>query len=117
MDDLGCGRSPGAVRSAVLSRDGTRVVWVMEDNTVVSSRTITTAEGIRTVEGIIGKAVKMTQRPRRPGDQLKTHANIDKARTILGYNPTTTAREGLEKEVEWYRRHIFGKIDPWSGQG
>jgi UDP-glucuronate 4-epimerase len=72
---------------------------------------ITTGEGIRIVEEIIGKPAKIARRPRRPGDQVRTQANIEKARRVLVYNPTTTPREGLEEEVKWYRQHIFGKID------
>ncbi|MDY6874714.1 MAG: NAD-dependent epimerase/dehydratase family protein [Chloroflexota bacterium] len=73
--------------------------------------TLTTEEGKRTVEEIIGKPARITRVPRRAGDQLKTHANIEKARRLLGYNPTTTLEEGLEKTVEWYKQHILGKID------
>lgn len=73
---------------------------------------ITTEEGIRTVEDIIGKRAKIAVKPKRPGDQLRTHANIEKARRLLGYNPTTAAREGLAKEIAWYRQYIHGKIDP-----
>ena len=73
--------------------------------------TITTGEGIRIVEEIIGKAVRITRRPKREGDQLKTEANIGKAQRILGYQPTTRPREGLRKQVEWYRRCILGRID------
>jgi UDP-glucuronate 4-epimerase len=72
---------------------------------------ITTAEGIRTVEEIIGRPARIAHKPRRAGDQLKTHANIEKARRLLGYNPITTAREGLAREVAWYERDIHGKID------
>jgi len=72
---------------------------------------ITTAEGIRTVEKIIGRPARIARKPKRPGDQLKTHANIEKARRLLGYNPITTAREGLAREVAWYERDIHGKID------
>ena len=75
---------------------------------------ITTAEGIRIVEKIVGKRAKIEQNPKRPGDQLKTHANIAKARRVLGYNPTTKVREGLEKEVKWYRDYIFKKVNLWS---
>jgi UDP-glucuronate 4-epimerase len=72
---------------------------------------ITTGEGIRIVEEIIGRPARITRKPKRAGDQLKTQANIDKARRILDYNPTTRTEKGLEKEVEWYRQHVFGKID------
>ena len=72
---------------------------------------LTTGEGMRIVEEIIGKPAKIARKPKRAGDQLKTRANIEKARRVLGYNPTTTTRKGLENEIEWYRKHILGKID------
>jgi nucleoside-diphosphate-sugar epimerase len=67
----------------------------------------TTAEGIATVEAILGHSIQKTVLPPRPGDQSRTCANIDKARRILDYNPTTTLREGLEKQVEWYRKNFL----------
>jgi nucleoside-diphosphate-sugar epimerase len=73
--------------------------------------TITTGEGMRIIEEIIGKRARIERKPKRPGDQLQTQANIDKARRVLGYNPTTTPKEGLEKQVEWYKQSIWGKID------
>lgn len=72
---------------------------------------ITTGEGIRIVEEIIGKPAKIARKPKRPGDQLKTHANIEKARRVLSYHPSTTPREGLMKEVEWFQRDVWGKIE------
>ena len=72
--------------------------------------TISTEEAIRTVEGVIGQRAEVATAPRRPGDQLKTHANIEKARRILGYNPATPLREGVEKTAEWYKRHILGRM-------
>jgi len=76
--------------------------------------TITTGEGIAMVEAIIGKKAIIDRKPKRAGDQLKTHANIAKARRILGYNPTTLPQTGLAKEVAWYREEIFGKITLWQ---
>jgi len=75
---------------------------------------ITTAEGIALVEEIIGRRARMAARPRRPGDQLRTQANIGKARRLLGYDPATTPRQGLAREVAWYREHILGKVDLWA---
>ena len=63
------------------------------------------------MEEIIGKQVKVERKPKRSGDQKETRANIEKARRVLGYDPTTTPRQGLEQEVEWYRQNILGKID------
>jgi nucleoside-diphosphate-sugar epimerase len=73
--------------------------------------THTTGEAIRTVEDVIGRRAKIQTAPRRPGDQLKTHANIEKARRLLDYNPTTTLREGVAEMVDWYRQHIHGRVE------
>ena len=64
---------------------------------------ITTGEGIRIVERIIGRPARIERKPPRSGDQARTHANITKARAVLGYQPTTTPEEGLAAEVRWYR--------------
>lgn len=63
----------------------------------------TTAEGIATVEAILGTNVEMEIQPKRAGDQSRTKANIDKARKLLNYNPQTSLREGLEAQVAWFK--------------
>ncbi len=68
---------------------------------------ITTGEGIKIIEEIIGKKVRLKIESKRPGDQLKTHANINKARKVLGYNPTTKPENGLRNEVEWYKSNLL----------
>jgi nucleoside-diphosphate-sugar epimerase len=67
---------------------------------------ITTGEGIRIVEEIIGRPAKIAPMPRRAGDQLQTRANIAKARRLLDYTPATTPREGLAREVAWRRQEL-----------
>lgn len=62
---------------------------------------VTTGEGIKIVEEIIGRPATIERQTRRPGDQLKTHADITKARRVFGYDPGTTLREGLAREVAW----------------
>ncbi len=71
---------------------------------------ITTGEGIAIVEEIIGRKASIDRKPPRPGDQLRTHADITKARKLLNYEPETEPRAGLEREVQWYRDKIFQKI-------
>ncbi len=72
---------------------------------------ITTGEGIDLVQEIIGQEARIVMRPRRSGDQLRTHADIAKARRLLGYEPKTLPREGLAETVRWYRERIWGRVD------
>ncbi len=67
---------------------------------------MTTGQGIALIEQIMGKAATFDMRPKRPGDQLHTCANIGKARELLGYAPRTTLAEGLKAEVDWYVNRI-----------
>ncbi|MDA0323260.1 MAG: NAD-dependent epimerase/dehydratase family protein [Verrucomicrobia bacterium] len=74
---------------------------------------ITTGRGIEIVEEILGRPARVRDLPKRAGDQLRTHAEIGKARALLGYQPSTAPEAGLAREVEWYRDEVFGKIDPY----
>ncbi len=74
-----------------------------------TDKTVTTHESIRIVEKIIGKKAKLKIKPKRTGDQQKTHANINKAKKYFDYNPTTKPEDGLRTEVEWYKNNLFGK--------
>ncbi|HEY2881565.1 MAG TPA: NAD-dependent epimerase/dehydratase family protein [Pirellulales bacterium] len=38
-------------------------------------------------------------------DVPETWASIEKARTLLGWNPQVTIEEGLRRTVEWFQRH------------
>ncbi len=67
----------------------------------------TTQEGIEAVEKIIGKAIKINHVKARAGDQLRTKANIEKARKLLNYNPQTTLLEGVKAQVEWYMANFL----------
>lgn len=68
---------------------------------------MTTGQGIALIEQIMGKKAQFDIRPKRPGDQLHTCANISKARKLLNYAPHTQLAEGLRAEVDWYVNHIY----------
>ncbi|MBK8906236.1 MAG: NAD-dependent epimerase/dehydratase family protein [Anaerolineaceae bacterium] len=68
---------------------------------------MTTGQGIALIEQIMGKEAKFDIKPKRPGDQLHTCANIAKARQLLGYTPHIQLEEGLKAEVDWYVNRIF----------
>lgn len=43
--------------------------------------------------------------PFRKGDIPHSLANIDKAKTLLNYNPTVSVRDGLKLSFDWYKIH------------
>jgi UDP-glucuronate 4-epimerase len=63
---------------------------------------ITTGEGIRIVEELMGRRAEVVRRVQRSGDQANTCANVEKARRMLGYEPRTSPRDGLERMIRWY---------------
>lgn len=68
---------------------------------------MTTGQGIALIEEIMGKKAKLDIRPKRPGDQLHTCANIGKAREMIAYSPHTQLADGLKAEVDWYVNRIY----------
>lgn len=74
-----------------------------------SDKEITTKEGITIVEKIMGKKARFDMKPKRPGDQLHTRANINKARQILGYEPHTSLEAVLRNQISWYKEKIFSQ--------
>lgn len=66
-----------------------------------------TQQGIEAVQAVLGKKIKIQNVPARKGDQLRTNANIDKARKLLNYNPKTTLLEGVKKQVAWYKENFL----------
>lgn len=75
-----------------------------------TDKTVTTGEGIKVIERLLGKQARLIVTSRRPGDQKETGADIQKARRILGYNPVVDIEEGLAGQVEWYKNKIHGKL-------
>lgn len=66
-----------------------------------------THEGIELVEELLGRRIKLETVPKRPGDQFRTLANIQKAKKLLGYQPKTSLREGLKQQIQWYKENFL----------
>lgn len=52
---------------------------------------------------LAGSQLKVNYGPPRNGDVKDSLADITKARTLLGYQPTVSFEDGLRQTVEWYR--------------
>ncbi|HEY3495292.1 MAG TPA: NAD-dependent epimerase/dehydratase family protein, partial [Polyangiaceae bacterium] len=61
---------------------------------------------IAVFERITGKKVPFEETARLDSDIERTHANIDKARRLLGYAPRVDVEEGAQKFVDWYERAL-----------
>lgn len=44
--------------------------------------------------------------PNRPGDIPHSHASIEKAKKLLGYNPEYSLPKGLKEAVKWYWKNL-----------
>lgn len=66
-----------------------------------NNRTVSLREMIQTIEEVFGQKAIIERLPMQPGDVPKTCANIDKAKHLLGYQPQTPFRKGVEKFKEW----------------
>lgn len=60
-------------------------------------------EIIRLIEGALGKKANIDRQPERPEDLPITYASLEKAKTILGYQPKVAISEGIEEFCSWYR--------------
>jgi UDP-glucuronate 4-epimerase len=67
------------------------------------SQTVELSRLIELLEQAMGKKAIIDREPMQPGDVPATFANIDKARRLLGYSPSTPIEAGIEKFVEWFK--------------
>lgn len=65
------------------------------------TKTISLKELVETIERTVGKPAQIEWQPDQPGDVPITYANIDKARSLLGYEPTTRPYSGIQRYWEW----------------
>ncbi len=64
---------------------------------------VTLNDLVACIEKSLGKTAVKIHRATQKGDVPNTHANIEKAARILGYAPSTSLSEGIDKFVNWYR--------------
>ena len=59
-------------------------------------------EFIELLEEKLGREAEKNFMPMQPGDVRETWADVDGLREAVGYEPSTSLEEGLEKFVRWY---------------
>lgn len=61
---------------------------------------------IATIEKYLGKKAVIDAAPFHKADMRSTEANIDKAKKVLGWEPTVDLDEGIHMTVEWYKNNV-----------
>lgn len=59
---------------------------------------------IATLERVLGRTARIDRQPEKPGEMPVTHADLTKARRLLGYAPQTEFETGVRAFVDWFRR-------------
>jgi UDP-glucose 4-epimerase len=57
---------------------------------------------VATLEEVLGKTLEKKSLPVRRGEVQRMFLDITKARTLLGYEPGVSLREGLEETCQWF---------------
>jgi UDP-glucuronate 4-epimerase len=66
-----------------------------------NNQTVSLLEMIQGLQLALGRAAELQWLPPQPGDVPQTWANVDKARALLGYAPTTTYFDGVRRFADW----------------
>jgi UDP-glucuronate 4-epimerase len=67
------------------------------------SRTVLLSEMISLIEENLGRQVEKKHVPDQPGDVPVTYADIEKARSVLGYDPSVPVEEGIRLFTKWLK--------------
>lgn len=70
-----------------------------------SDQPLKLAELVALIEELTGRKAKIDYRPWHPADMMATWADISKARRVLGWEPRTSFRAGLQNLVDWYEKN------------
>lgn len=68
-----------------------------------NSSPVSLKEMINTIADVLGKTPNIQELPMQPGDVERTFADISKAKKLIGYNPKTSFKEGIESFIDWYK--------------
>jgi nucleoside-diphosphate-sugar epimerase len=67
-----------------------------------SDSPVALADVLAHIENLLGQRAKVQYRPSHPADVPATWANIDRARALLDWKPTTPWQVGFDRLVAWY---------------
>jgi UDP-glucose 4-epimerase len=91
-----------AVRANLLAAQAPGAVGQVVN--VAGGRRVSLNELLREIGALCGVSVRARHEPARPGDVRDSLADLAKARSLLGYEPRVSLREGLLRTIESLRK-------------
>ena len=67
------------------------------------SQTTSLSRLVELISSELGVSARLDRQPEQPGDVRLTFANVDKARSLLGYDPHTSMEDGIRQFVDWFK--------------
>ena len=78
----------------------------MEPVNIGNPRELTVRELVDLVLASLGRPAEVVYRPLPVDDPQRRRPNIDRARDVLGWEPTTGLEEGVRATIEWFAREL-----------
>ena len=60
---------------------------------------------VEALENSLGRKATRNLMPMQPGDVKNTYADVTKLTEAVGYRPSTSVKDGVERFVAWYREY------------
>jgi UDP-glucose 4-epimerase len=74
---------------------------------IACGKAVTVNETIDVINDTVGKNIKPIYADPRPGDIKHSLADITLAQNLLGFKPSVSFKQGLQKAISWYRDNLL----------
>jgi UDP-glucose 4-epimerase len=74
---------------------------------IACGQAVTVNEIIDIINNLLGKSVKSTYTPPRPGDVKHSLADITAAKNLIDYKPKVSFNDGLRLAIDWYKANLI----------
>ncbi len=74
---------------------------------IACGQAVTVNEIIGMINDSLGKNIKPTYEPTRPGDVKHSLADITRAKQVIGFEPVIPFNEGLKLAIDWYTKNLI----------
>ena len=73
---------------------------------ISTASAVTVNKVVQTIAELLGKDIKPTYAPPRPGDIKYSLADVRRAQEVIGYEPAVTFDQGIRRAIDWYRENL-----------